>query len=266
MPLKTQPQSSFDKYYYYIMSVQAPDSDVEFVHDTYKDIRGKSPVSLREDFCGTFAISCEWAQLGASYIAHGVDLDPGPIAYGRENYLSQLSKEQQKRVHIHQANVLDPGLTKTDIVLAANFSYYIFKEREILYNYFKNVYETINNNGLFILDCFGGTECQEPNEEETVHKNFSYFWDQDTYNPITHDATFYIHFQKKGGLKKTAFSYDWRMWSIPEIRDIFSDVGFKANHVYWEGTDEDGEGDGIFTKTNQGDNCEAWVAYIVGEK
>jgi hypothetical protein len=29
------------------------------------------------------------------------------------------------------------------------------------------------------------------------HKDFSYLWDQDSFNPITHEAMFYIHFKRK---------------------------------------------------------------------
>ena len=53
----------FDKYSYYFNSVQSPDVDVQFFDYTYKSIRKKEPITLREDFCGTFSISCEWAKL-----------------------------------------------------------------------------------------------------------------------------------------------------------------------------------------------------------
>jgi hypothetical protein len=36
--------------------------------------------------------------------------------------------------------------------------------------------------------------------------------------------------------------------------------------VYWEGTDEDGEGDGEFTETSTGEPDAAWVSYIVAER
>ena len=33
-----------------------------------------------------------------------------------------------------------------------------------------------------------------------------------------------------------------------------------------EGNEEDGSGNGIFERVNKGEICEAWVAYVVGEK
>jgi hypothetical protein len=36
--------------------------------------------------------------------------------------------------------------------------------------------------------------------------------------------------------------------------------------VYWEGTDADGEGSGVFRPKTVVENDAAWVAYIVAEK
>ena len=78
---------------------------------------------------------------------------------------------------------------------------------------------------------------------------------------------FYIHFKPKGKKKvKKVFSYDWRLYSIPEIKDLLKEVGFERSQVYWEGTDKNGEGDGNFTPATEGEDCESWIAYIVAEK
>ena len=65
-------------------------------------------------------------------------------------------------------------------------------------------------------------------------------------------------------MHKRAFSYDWRMWTIPEIREAMADAGFKATHVYWEGTARNGLGNGVFTRKARGESCQAWIAYVVG--
>ena len=56
------------------------------------------------------------------------------------------------------------------------------------------------------------------------------------------------------------------MWSLPELREILAEVGFKKTHVYWEGTTKSGEGNGVFTRTEKGEACESWIAYIAAEK
>lgn len=267
---KLQPAKSlveFDKYDYYRRSVQSPEVDVVFFQDTFQEIKKRKAKIFREDFCGTFSICCEWVKLDQSNESYGLDLDPEPLAYGREKYLSSLSDEQKRRIHVQQMNVMDEAAPRADIIAASNFSYFIFKQRSQLFNYFRNSYVTLNEGGLFIIDAFGGSHCQEANEEEIVHKDFSYFWDQDNFDPVTNHALFYIHFKRRGEKKREkVFTYDWRMWAIPELRDLLEEVGFKKVHIYWEGTTADGEGDGVFRPVTSGEECQAWVAYLIGEK
>ena len=258
---------SFDKYKYYLDSVQSPEEDVKFFQKVYKELNKTSPKILCENFCGTFAVSCEWTKLNQKYKAFAVDINEEPLDYGRKNHISLLSHDQRKRLSIKKADVLDLTSLKSDMVIALNFSYFIFKERLTLKRYFENSFKQLKRNGLFILDAFGGPDCESPNEEETVHKNFSYFWDQDSFNPITNFAFFHIHFKRKGERKrKNVFSYDWRMWSIPEIRDLMTEVGFKKTYIYWEGVDSKGEGTGEYFRSEEGDTSTTWVAYIIGKK
>ena len=44
------------------------------------------------------------------------------------------------------------------------------------------------------------------------------------------------------------------------------EAGFSKATVYWEGEDEDGEGNGEFTPDGKGEADLAWIAYIVAEK
>lgn len=257
----------FDKYRYYIDSVQAPDIDAKFFLEVYEELRGKKPQSLREDFCGTFIVCCEWVKLNPSFKAYGLDLDPEPVDWGKRNNLFLLKPEQQNRVSISLKNVLDKDVPNTDIVAAQNFSFFLFKKRQQMKEYFQNVYNSLNTNGIFITDCFGGSGCYEPNEEETKYKTYSYFWDQDTFDPITMEGMFYIHFKRKGEKKREkVFTYDWRLWSIPELKEIMFEVGFKDVQIYWEGTKKDGSGDGNFKIAKVGEPCDSWISYIVGIK
>lgn len=259
--------AAFDKYAYYRRAVQAPDHDVIFLRDTYKELHKKEPVVLREDFCGTFAICCEWVKLSSRYQAFGVDLDPEPIQYGHENYFPELRPAQRERVGIRQMNVLSPEVPKADVVCAMNFSHFIFKQRETMKSYFKNVHASLKSDGVFIADCFGGSQCYGANEEKTQHKGFRYYWDQESYDPVTGHAMFHIHFKPDGRRKiEKVFSYDWRLWSIPELREIMLEAGFQRTHVYWEGTTRSGKGNGVFTRSEKGEECQAWIAYVVGEK
>lgn len=258
---------NFDKYDYYLRSVQSPEEDVLFLRDTYKKITGKSAKTLTEDFCGTFSICCEWVKLASQNRAIGIDLNEEPLNYGKKNILVKLSNEQQKRVRIFNKNVLAKGLPKTDLIAAMNFSYFLFKSRKDLKLYFKGCYHRLNKGGLIFADCFGGSDIGTDVEEETIHDGFSYFWHQKDFNPINNGAHFSIHFKRKGEKKRRdVFTYDWRLWSLQEVREIMQEVGFKKTWIYWEGTDANGDGNGEFLPTEQGEDCAGWIAYVIGLK
>jgi hypothetical protein len=66
---------------------------------------------------------------------------------------------------------------------------------------------------------------------------------------------------------RRAFSYDWRLWSIPELRDLLAEIGFSETEVYWEGTDrKTNEPNGVYRKVLSAPDDPAWVAYIVAYK
>lgn len=257
----------FDKYEFYNQSVQSAAEDVKFYRKVYKKIRkGRAPVVLREDFCGTGAISCEWVKLNKKNKSCGLDLDIEPMNYGRVHYISKLNRDQKNRVVLIKKDVLTPDLPLSDIAIAVNFSYFFFKKREVLKKYFANVYKSLSYNGLFVLDIFGGTQCTDAIEDKTKHKDFTYYWEQKNYDPVSSEAYFEIHFSYKGKKYERVFSYDWRMWNIREIREILVEVGFQDSKVYWEGTNKEGGGNGRFSVTETGEPCLSWIAYIVGIK
>jgi ubiquinone/menaquinone biosynthesis C-methylase UbiE len=259
----------FDKYDYYCRSVQSPDTDAALFKTIYKDLTGKKLTTLGEDFCGTFAISCEWVRLNPKHKSIAVDLSDEPINYGKKHYLAKLSPDEQSRIQVMNSNVLNPKLPKADCIAAMNFSFFIFKTRAELKKYFENVYRRLNRGGVFICDCFGGPESFQSVEEKTkIGKEFSVFWQQEWFDPINNLSKFYLHFQPKGRKKyKRIFTYDWRMWSLPEIREIMLEAGFKKTQTYWEGTDRGGRGNGRFKPAQRTtEECQSWVAMISAQK
>lgn len=252
------------KYKLYEASVQNHMADIEFIEDEYKRLRKKSAKTLREDFGGTGAMACDWVKRDKNREAWAVDLDPEPINYGMDNHYTRLTKEETKRMKYVQGNVLDKYDFATDIVVAFNFSYFIFKKRADLLKYFKRVRKSLNKDGVFFVDIFGGTECFQEIEEETEFDNHSYFWDCEEYNPLNNETLYYIHFKTDGKKYEKVFVYDWRHWTVREIVELMEEAGFSSVQTYWEGEDEDGDGDGEFYPSAKEDNCESWVTYIVG--
>jgi hypothetical protein len=254
-----------DKYTLYQEAVQDPDHDVRLARRIFKKHFGRDPHLLREDFCGTFAVSCCWVCADGDKHAWGIDLDPEPLAWGREHNLSALTPTQQARVHLMQADVREAECEKVDVTCAFNFSYFLFKERQELLAYFAKARTTLRSEGMLMLDAYGGADAQRQMKERRDHDSFTYVWDQYRFDPVQHNAINRIHFEfPDGSQMKRAFEYDWRLWTLPELRDILIDAGFSEVEVYWEGTDhETGEGNGIYHKAERAADDPAWVSYIV---
>ena len=252
----------------YERSVQNVEAEIDFIDRVYKKRRNKRPETLREDFCGTANTCCEWVRRRSTNEAFGLDIDQPTLDWGHQHHISKLTPDQQARIHTLNRNVLDPDdATDMDCILAMNFSYWCFHTREELKAYFKTVYASLKPDGIFFLDFYGGSEAFLDVEEERDQDGFTYVWEQDKFNPITGKVKCYIHFDFPDGSRmKRAFSYDWRVWTLPEIRDILAECGFGPVTVYWEGDDGDGGGNGIFKPTENGEACETFVCYIVAER
>jgi len=257
-----------DPHWLYENSVQEPEAEIDFIDQAWRERRGRLAHHIREDFCGTAISSCAWVKRRTNNTAVGVDIDPEVLEWTRGRLDERLDPKQRNRLQLVQADVLKVKTDPVDCVLAMNFSYYLFKTRKLLRRYFKHVHKSLADDGLFILDAYGGSESFMELEEERDCDGFTYVWDQRLYNPVTGEAVNHIHFRFPDGSELTdAFTYQWRLWTLPEVREVLEEAGFRDVTVYWEGTDEDTEeGNGDFAPTTRGEACEGWIAYIVAEK
>lgn len=270
--LKSPPSPSqadlADRHRLYEASVQDPESELEFVSETFAERAGRPLKQLREDFCGTAHTAAHWVKLDASHHAIGVDLDGEVLNWGRQNHLSALTPAQQSRIELIEGDVLSASAPAADAILGMNFSYYLFKTRDQLCEYFRRARENLVDDGILFLDAFGGYEAHREIEERTEHDGFTYVWDQAKFDPITHDMTCMIHFEFDDGSEmKEAFVYHWRLWTLPEIKELLLEAGFARVTVYWEGTDEESnEGNGIYSPAEHGEADAGWISYLVAEK
>ena len=257
-----------DRHELYELSVQAVEPEIDFVDRVWTRIRGRQASTLREDFCGTFAAACEWIRRRDDNRAIGVDLDEEVLDWGRQRNLSELEGDEQDRLQLVMRDVRDSGVDGVETVVAMNFSYFIFKTREGLRDYFASVHRDLTDDGIFICDAYGGSDSYTELEEERDLDGFTYVWDQAFYDPVSNDVVNHIHFRFPDGSQMTkAFTYEWRLWSLPEIREILEEAGFRNVQIWWEGTEEDtGEGDGEFNPVDRGEACPGWIAYFTAEK
>ena len=257
-----------DSHRLYEKAVQAVDADYDFLDATFKKLRGRRAHLLREDFCGTAAMCCEWVRRRKGNFAIGVDNDKEVLRWGKKHNLGKLKVSAGKRVRLIQSDVRHVDTEAVDIVLAMNFSYQLFKQRSALLDYFRCVREALVDDGVFFIDAFGGYDAYREICEPRECDGFTYIWDQASYNPINGEMTCHIHFSFPDGSKmKRAFSYNWRLWTLPEISEILEEAGYSKVLVHWEGTDKKtGQGNGIYKPSLKGDADPGWVCYLSAEK
>ena len=253
----------FDKYRYYSRAVQEPGFDLDFLNEKFRQLRGRQPLSFREDFCGAALLATEWVKQGPRRTAIGIDLDAETIAYGKKHYVSKLSPSQQRRFDFEHKDVTHCSHLKADIVGAFNFSYWIFRERSELLRYFRNVRRAMKKDSIFFLDTSGGYEVVKEHTERKKMRGFVYYWECQSFNPISHECRFAIHIKPQNRrIYKNLFTYHWRYWTLPELKDLLLEAGFSQVMIYMEGDDGKGGGNGEFEIVKEAEECQVWVAYI----
>lgn len=272
-PRKTLAERA-DKFALYQRSVQSPDVDIAFFDAEFRKLRGRPPLALREDFCGTARFSLEWCKTDPKRTALGVDLDWPTLAWGRANNLEQADPEVAARVTLAQADVRDTTLPQSDLIVAMNFSYCVFKTREDLRGYFAAAHANLREGGVVALEVYGGTEAIVALTDERPLKNgLTYIWEQEKFNPIDHMTLCHISWRFKDGSELLrAFTYDWRLWTLPELGELLREAGFADVKFYFErveAEDEDDDymtGTGEFIQQTEIENQEAFLCYVLGLK
>ena len=261
-----------DKFRCYQQSVQEPEHEVEFFDQVYRKLFRRTPYSLREDFCGTFSICCNWVESHPKRTAVGVDLCSETLQWGREHNLTRCTNEQAGRIRLLEQDVRTQNRPQVDILSAQNFSFWIFKTRQELVEYFRIARANLNEQGMMVMDMMGGADCYKEGVTDKRRirkgkKGFRYHWEQASFNPVTSEASFYITFKFNDQSKlKRAFEYHWRFWTIPEVRELLREAGFTRSLVYWEEEDEDGEDTGVWSAAEKAPSHPSWIAYIVALK
>ncbi|KDP37592.1 hypothetical protein JCGZ_07938 [Jatropha curcas] len=167
-------------------------------------------------------------------------------------------------------------LPARDIVCAFNYSCCCLHKRADLVLYFKHVHDALSKKGgIFVMDLYGGTSSERRLRLQRRFPNFTYIWEQAEFDIIERKTRISLHFHLKQQQKKLrhAFSYSWRLWSLPEIKDCLEEAGFQSIH-FWlrqmpdseENRSTEGFGVGRDIKYEEVRNFEqedSWNAYIV---
>ncbi|XP_021656514.2 uncharacterized protein LOC110647129 isoform X2 [Hevea brasiliensis] len=167
-------------------------------------------------------------------------------------------------------------LPARDIVCAFNYSCCFLHKRADLLLYFKHVLDALSKKGgIFVMDLYGGTSSECKLRLQRRFPNFTYIWEQAEFDIIERKTRISLHFhlQKQQKKLRHAFSYSWRLWSLPEIKDCLEEAGFHSVH-FWlrqmpdseENRTTEGFGVGRDIKYEEVRNFEqedSWNAYII---
>lgn len=252
----------FDKYEIYEHAVQDPPLVMRNLELTYRRLRGREARLLREDFCGTGANLESWVVRHRNNRAVGVDLDPEPIEWAAKRRFAPGTRAAE-RVQVVNGDVLDQKRGGYDAIIALNFSWMVFKTRPQLKTYFERVRSALGKKGIFWLDFYGGPESQRRVEDHSRMGNYSYYWQQKSWEAISGETRCAIHFRLSDGIKrKDVFTYDWRLWTLAETIDVLNDSGLEVLEVQDEVSTSVGRDTSVWSPVKRLVNSESFVANV----
>ena len=252
-----------DRHGLYERAVQDPEADIDLV-ERVLGANGRPARRLREDFSGTAALAARWVERGPERTAVAVDLDTAVHDWARKYRLPALG-DAAERLRLVTADVREAPREGFDAIVAFNFSYGVFRTRGALRGYLRSTLGALAPGGALVLDSFGGWDAQkELVERRRLAGGVTYVWEQQRFDPITHAIRCAIHFEfARGRPMRSAFEYDWRLWSLPELTELLAEAGFEGIEVLW---DVSTGSVARYQPRASARNQAGWIAYVVGRR
>jgi SAM-dependent methyltransferase len=254
-----------DRHALYELCAQNPARDARML----RALHAGEPRVLGEDFSGTGAISRAWAGLFPGARAVAVDHDPEVLARAR-------GAPGVKAVCADVMRVRE----RVDVIGVLNFSICELHDRARLVAYLAHARARLRRAGVFVADIYDGSDAfatgvvsQRVRLPGRGPARFvRYQWEQRHADPTTGRVVNAMHFtlpptaSRPRERLQDAFVYDWRLWSVPELRDAMAEAGYAATEVFArtaDATDADGN---LYASPVQDarELGDSFAAYVVG--
>lgn len=256
------PAPAPDKHDLYELAVQSPARVAAFLRGLHPAKR--DALTLGEDFCGSGAIARAWAGMGDGFRAVCVDTDASALR-ALEKRCDDATRARVTRRARDVRRATDPA----DVIAALNFPLGYWWTRAALISYLRRARSRLRPRGVFVADTYGGADSHAVGRyARSLPGGVRYEWEQRSADPLTGRVFNAMHFRVGGRWRRDVFTYDWRLWSIAELRDGYADAGFRSSEVYAApGDATDGRGRVLATPLAGADALdENYVVYVVGRR
>ena len=238
-----------DRFALYELCVQSPRHIVGFLYA----VHGNQPTVLREDFCGTAAVSRRWIdegnRRGEEFKALAIDLDQATLDWAKFHAAQFAAKIAFFSGDCISAQA-PANATGADIIFVGNFSIGYIHTRAELLAYLRDSRDRLSRasagfgGGIFVCDLYGGSGAFKLGglhrrytgpKGEQVHYN----WMHEEADAMTGIVQNSISFRVIASDDATTeypreFVYRWRLWSISELCDCMMEAGFASIEVHVE--------------------------------
>lgn len=249
--------STANVYVCYEAAVQNARQEIENIYNFYMEVRPlatsgnyedfdlRIPLVLREDFCGTAVLCKEWLKKNVMRSAIGIDLDHNVLQYAKA---STFDGEPPQTMRFLESDVMDvvPGedVPRADILVALNYSLGYFHTFRKLVGYMRRAREGLAPGGVLVCDMLSNGTSETNKQRHSFVRDcgsFIYHFDQTAVDPLDNTCHCHLSFEfPDGSWLRNAFSYNFRIWSMAEIRDALLEAGFSAVEAWVSPTTSEG--------------------------
>jgi Methylase involved in ubiquinone/menaquinone biosynthesis len=193
--------------------------------------KGEKTKKILELACGTGKLSLKFAQAG--YDVTGLDFSEEMLSLAYNN-----TKEAGYDINLIEGDMRDLSDIDTyDMITCYSDSLCYMINREEVQEVFDGVYQSLNEDGIFIFDVHSIHQIEDIFPGYSYHENdedFAFVWDSypgEVEHSISHELTFFVK-DKDGKFVRRDELHEERTYSIYNYQIMLENAGFSQVQVY----------------------------------